>query len=138
MSNAFLPYLRWDVNSRVVIRSLAELNRILDQISSEAAVDMPVTVELFVNSETGLSATFGREESHVEFYSATNKPPVVGCSGPWSDDVLISFLHQGEYTEIERRYCVPAADARKALEQYFQTGDRPTNIRWNDGFVQTT
>ena len=125
------PQLFWEEANRTEVRSVEELDRLVDQLTVEARADMPLTVELHVGDETAMSIVVGREESHVEFHSAATHPPIVACHGPWNDDELIEFSHRGQYSELPRRYFVPIADAREALRRYFRTGTRPDNIAWS-------
>lgn len=129
---SFTPYLMWDENRRIDIQAQQDLDLVIDQLLMQTHRDIPLSVQLSVNLDSSLLITVGGEESHVEFYSKSAPTLVVGCRGPWNDDSLVAFTHGGEYSEIERRYCVPFAQARAALHQYFQTGQRPDNIEWND------
>ena len=123
-------HLSWHENEFVEVHSVDELDQLIDQLTMQAKQRMPFSIELSVNNATSLLIVVGREESHMEFYSGQSRPPIVGCVGPWNDDEFIVFSHRGHYSEIDKRYCVPVMDARKALRQYFQTGLRPNNILW--------
>lgn len=127
------PYLLWD-DKETRISSLEALDNLLDHLTVEAKQLMPFTVELHVNNDTGLLIVLGQTESPVEWYSAADRFPIMGAHGPWDDDNLLVFLHHGHYSELPKRFCVPIADAREALRQYFLTGVRPSNIHWNDPF----
>jgi len=129
--NIFTPYLAWG-ESMLEIHSPEELDQVINQLIEQGQKKMPLSVQLVANEESALLITVGSQESHVEFYSITEPVLVVGCKGPWDDNSLVAFTHGGEYSEIERRYCVPFASAREALNQYFLTGQRPNNIQWND------
>src|SRR5688572_23117793 len=114
------PYLLWDSDNRAEIYSLQELEQIVDRLTIQAEEEMPFSLQFCGNAERCLMFTIGGEESRMEFCSTTGKRLIVGCRGPWDDDELIEFTHAGQYTEIERRYCVPIADAREALRRYYQ------------------
>ncbi len=126
------PYLVWDMGQRSEVQSEEQLTHLIEQVVLEAQNDMPFTVEIRVSKDTGLSMVVGLNESHMEFYSESEGPLVVGCKGPWNTDELIAFLHWGEYTEMPRKFWVPFSSAKVAFFEYFRTGKRPNNIQWND------
>jgi hypothetical protein len=128
----FVPRMSWDVDNHVNILTKQDLDKTVDQLMEEANGSLPFSVEVSVNELTSLVITLGSEYSHVEFYSANSGPLVVGCRGPWDEDALIAFTHRGEYSEMELRYFVPMQAAREALRRYFESGERPDNIQWND------
>ena len=130
LNHVMTPHLVWHENEHAEVHSVDELDLLIDQLTIQAQQTMPFSIELSVNNETGLLVVVGCEESHMEFYSAQSKPPILGCVGPWDDDELIVFSQRGHYSEMYKRYCVPITEARKALRQYFQTGMRPDNIMW--------
>jgi hypothetical protein len=124
-------YILWDRNERTEFSSLEELEKLIDQLSAKAQeTNVPLGVQVCVYENTGLLITVGREESHLEFYSASDRPRGVGSLGPWDNDELIEGNFMGERSEMARRYWVPMADAREALRRYFQTGVRPDNMNW--------
>ena len=131
MGLAMTPYLLWDRDERANFESLNELEGLIDELSAKALKEnVPLGVQVCVNSTSGLLVTVGKEESHMEFYSETDRPRGVGSHGPWDDDTLIEGNFMGERSEMARRYWVPIADAREALRRYFLTGARPDNINW--------
>jgi hypothetical protein len=125
------PYILWDRDRRAEFRSLQELEQLIEQLTMQAEQDAtPLGIQIKLNPETGLLITVGREESHVEFYSTTARPLVVACRGPWDSDELIEANFMGEPSTIEKRYCVPIADAREAVRRCYLTSTRPDNITW--------
>lgn len=126
------PRLEWREDQFAHVKSLEDLDRLIDGLSEEAATGLPFSIELSMNSDTALSIVIGTEISHMNFFSMISVPHVVGCRGPWNDDELLVFLYRNEYSEMPRKYCVPVEDAREALRQYFVTGVRPQNVVWND------
>lgn len=125
------PYLVWDEDNRAEIDSVEELDRLVDRLTAEALEAVPFTVTLQVDDDTSMFIVVGRDESHMEFYSTACDPHLWSCRGPWDDDEHIEFLYRGHDSGIPKRYCVPIADARKALRQFFRTGgQRPENVEW--------
>jgi hypothetical protein len=122
----FTPYLLWH-NGKQEVNSLAELDALLDAL---ATTSQDFSVELCVNNLTALSITVGSNESHVEFYSEIEHPPVSICKGNRNADGRYLFLHQGEPSSVWKRDCVPIEMARAAMREYFLTKARPNNIPW--------
>lgn len=128
-----VAHLEWDRNERADAPSVQELDHILDRLTAQARASRPFSVDLFLDSGDALAIVVGGEVSVMNFYSPTHRPPVVGCRGLWSEDEaeeLIVFDFRGEYSEIEKRYTVPTADAREGMRRFFITGERPDNITW--------
>ncbi len=126
--------LEWDRNQRATVSSVQELDCLLDQLTREAAHSYPFSVDLILDSGDALSMVIGESITPVQFYSLTGHPLVVGCSGPWEGeegDQLFVFDHRGSYSEIEKRYTIPIADAREATRRFLATGERPHNVTWN-------
>jgi hypothetical protein len=129
-TKVYLARLEWDENQQADVHSLDELERLIDELSLQAQGELPFSVELYGNVDTCLSILVGGEVSHLEFFSAKSRPPVVVSSGPWSDDEFVVCTHRGHYSEMPKKYCIPVADAREALRRYFLTGERPDNVAW--------
>ena len=126
-----MPYILWDRDKRAEFHSLRELEYLVDQLTIQAEQDqMPIGIQIQLNSDTSLLITVGCAESHVGFYSTTARPLAVVCRGPWDSDELIEVNFMGEPSTVEKRYCVPIGDAREAIRRYILTGMRPDNIRW--------
>jgi hypothetical protein len=125
-------YILWDLNKRDEFSSLQELEQLIEQVTTQAKqTSMPIGVQIQFSPETGLLITVGREESHVEFSTANQRPLVAVCRGPWDSDETIEIDFMAEPSTIEKRYCVPILDAREAVRQCYQTGARPSNISWD-------
>ncbi len=122
----------WHDGEQADVASEQALNVLLVRLQAEAEETMAFSIQVSVNTTTTLLVTLGGAESHMEFYDRDSRPPVIGCCGERDSDELITFLHSGQHTEMERRYCVIAEQALQALYLYIRTGKRPTNVQWND------
>lgn len=49
------------------------------------------------------------------------------------DDVVGFHLLGQHHTEFERRHLIPTATARRVLREFFDTGQRPSSIDWEEG-----
>ena len=126
-----IPYLIWDEDNRVEIRSVEELEQLLDLLTVEAREDIPLSVELHVEEGISMYIVVGGEASPIAFYSATSRPPVIGGLGQYNNtDETIEYNHRGHYSVIRKQYAVPIVAAREAFRQFFQTRKRPNNIAW--------
>jgi hypothetical protein len=123
------PYMIWEDRKKEII-SFSDLEILLDILTQKALATSPFSVELFMDDETGFLMTVGANESHVEFYSKTEHPPVVACQGDFDSDELFDFLRQGEPSSVSKRSCVSREKAETAIRSYFLTKKRPNNIRW--------
>lgn len=126
-------YLEWDEHQCAEVSSVEELDRLLDQLTLQARNEQPFSVDLVADAGTALSIVVGDVIAPVNFYSPTGHPLVVGCSYPWEEDgdQLFVFFARGSYSETEKRYTIPIADAREAMRRFLVTGQRPDNITWN-------
>lgn len=112
------------------------LDELLDRLALKAYENkMPFTVQICLNDESGLLITVGNDISHMEFYSNSNRPPVVVSIGNWNEtqlDEVFVALHGGEPSTVQKKSCVPIEYARDAVRQYLETGNRPTNVNWSE------
>lgn len=125
-----MAHLIWNASKRTEVRTISELDRIVDQLIKEAEESHSFTVELSVNNKTSMVIVLGREVSHAEFYDSTSRPPVFSSRGLSDDDEPIVFFHHGHYSEVPRKYWIPSEDAREGLRCYFRTGSMPENLHW--------
>ncbi|HTK05722.1 MAG TPA: Imm1 family immunity protein [Ktedonobacteraceae bacterium] len=125
-------YLEWDKDQRAEASSVEELDRLLDQLTLQATNERPFSVDLVADAVPALSIVVGDVITPVNFYSPTSHPLVVGCLGRWEEDgdQVFVFDARGSYSEIEKRYTIPIADAREAMRRFLATGQRPDNIVW--------
>jgi hypothetical protein len=123
------PYLIWE-EERAEVRSVEELDAVLDRLTLQAKEDTPFTVELYITDATMLYIIVGRDESQVVYYASADKPVAVSSVGPWEDDEPINFLYRGYESSVPKRYFVPITEAREAMRRFFQTGAAPNNITW--------
>lgn len=123
-------YVLWE-DRRVDVGTVSQLDSLLDELTVAASTTLPIAATLHVGDDDALVIVVGGRESHVEYYSATARPPLIGCTGPWDDDQLVAFTFGGQYSEVPRRWTVPVEEAREAMRRFFETGKRPSNINWD-------
>ena len=117
------------------ITSAGRLEELLDELTLQAKqANMPFSVQIELEDDSAILITVGSEISHLEFYSASHRPPVVVSISPVSTDEeeIITFLHGGIPSTVSRTSCVPIPAARAAIQEYFETGRRPIHIHWSD------
>jgi len=124
------PYLIWDEDNRAEVRSVEELDLLVDRLTVEARESVPFAVELHVGERTSMFIVVGWKESHMEFYSPAYRPYLWSCRDLWDDDEHVEFFYRGHHSGVPRRYTVPADEAREAMRRFFHTGARPDNVAW--------
>lgn len=128
------PHALWYQDKTIEITSSQMLEELLDQLTTQAEkAKMPFTIQICLHNDSALLITVGSEISHLEFYSEAQRPPVVISIGKWDENENGSFTanHGGEPSTINKKSCIPIHAARNAVQQYFRTGKRPTNVNWN-------
>jgi hypothetical protein len=128
----------WETGMRPETREVASaesLEELLDELTLRAQeINMPFSVQIELEDDSAILISVGSGISHLEFYSASHHPPVVASLSQVSTDgdEIVTVLHGGIPSTVSRGSCVPIAEARAAVRQYFETGRRPTNISWSD------
>ena len=130
---------RWEIEFRDgepprELGDLAELDALLDRVSSEAPEGRPTGVHLFSPEGACLTLALGSEESVLGFIDASCEPPYFASKGEVEDvEPLFTFYVCSEHhTEVPRRNVVSTGAAREAAREFFRTGRRPENVAWEE------
>src|SRR5688572_32723407 len=105
----------------IEITSSNMLEELLDRLTILAKDDdMRFTAQIILNDDSGILITVGSEISHLEFYSASQRPPIVPSIGQWNigEDEIVIALHGGVPSTVQKNSCVPIEHARDAVRQY--------------------
>ena len=121
---------------RSPIGSLSELDERLDRLYAEAEAGEPFIVEL-VQPQRGAALGMGLgKTASVLAFKQSELPPYyqsVGDAEPLGGPHdLVVFYYQGQWTEFPAKGLVSMESARSAMRTFFQTGERPNNIRWEE------
>lgn len=114
------------------VDSPADLETLLDQIAAECELEeKPLLVSVNLPDGTSLAAGLGRQESVLNFVSASADPPSFTSSGTNSrDDKVVHFYYQGSWTEFPVKNLIPLSQAREAVRLFAKDGRRPQNVEW--------
>jgi hypothetical protein len=140
-----VPYeLEWTTDTasnaptleRREVQSPADLHALLDTLWTETQTGEPVIAELVAPHGASLGIGVGRAWSVAEFKSSPSEPPFYESVGGAEltdvpDDACV-FYYQGQWTEVPRETLIPSETAREAMRIFFETGNRPDNLRWKE------
>lgn len=116
------------------IRSREQLDDALDEIERHARANEPLIVDLISPLGASLRIGLGRQRSVLTFDSGSGMPPYLESSGDEtntnSDSIV--FYYGGHWTEFPASALIPKEAAREAMKSFFQTGERPNNVSWEE------
>jgi hypothetical protein len=111
-----------------------ELDQALHQVAAQCPPGHPIIVAIYVHgSQVGIG--IGLHESFVHI-----KPPKTGApesclitigGGQAKHGVVFYFLNTRP-TEIPQHNLIPTSQARGIVREFFQTGRRSTNVKWEE------
>ncbi|HVS04634.1 MAG TPA: Imm1 family immunity protein [Candidatus Dormibacteraeota bacterium] len=125
------PRIEWEENGRAEAASVEEVDRLLDDLAEQAR-ERPFIVELMSSAGDSLAIGLGREESILSWVQASGDPPYYASKGDRDSQGLVVFFYGGRWSEFPRSFAVGIAAARKAMRLFFETGQRPTNVEWDE------
>jgi hypothetical protein len=123
--------LSWD-DGEVAVRSVSELDALLDRLTAEAESGVPFMVTVARPDGATLSIGLGRAESVASYVSGSLDPPYFGSRGDGEREEHIEFVFGGELTEFPPGSAVPTEAAREALRVFFETGELSPKIGWEE------
>lgn len=59
-------------------------------------------------------------------------PPYYGSKADPQADGLVGFFYRGSWSEFLRTFAVPIANEREAMREFFETGQRPRTVEWEE------
>jgi hypothetical protein len=117
------------------VRSLAELDEILQELSKSYGGDNAILAELESPDGSSLAIGLGRSESVLNYVSPSGDPPYyssVGVKAESDDEDVVVFFFRGAWSEFPRRHLVPIAVARKAARYFFTHQGLFEGIEWEE------
>lgn len=117
-----------------------KLERLLDRLSAEAAATQPFIVEFATSAGARLGIGLGASAGSVLSFKQSDDPPYYMSAGrPESaGDNDVGFYYQGQWSEFPDEALVPVELARKAVEQFLATGERPEAQAYDAASTRTT
>jgi hypothetical protein len=123
--------VEWGEDDGAWVSSVQELDWLLDDLARTAA-DKPFVVELISHEGDSMSVGLGSEESVLSWVSADGNPPYYASRGNREAEGTVAFFYGGSWSEFPKWSAVPMAEARAVMRQFFQTGERPASIDWEE------
>ena len=125
--------LQWSqTKPPATVQNGEELDRLLDEIAATAGREFPISVRLHAHGcEADL--LLGLPESFVYLNEVSPKRYFITVGDSHADGVVGFHLLGQHHTEFERRHLIPTSTARRVLREFFETGQRPTSVEWEEG-----
>jgi Immunity protein Imm1 len=126
----------WGSGGRQVVRTVEELDALLDRIDDEARrTGRAQDVQLTGPGDAGtLGVVVGHDRSVLNHVPADGNPPYVISAGEQDEDRPFTFYVAGDHhSEALWRHTIPVAQAREAARTFLLTGRLDDRVRWTAG-----
>lgn len=123
--------VEWDEGAGAWVKSTEELDLLLNDLA-EAGIHKPLMVESISAKGDSLSIGVGSQESILSWIPAGGNPPYFASKGNPDAQGTVVFFYRGSWSEFPRWSAIPVATAREAMRQFLETGERPTNVNWEE------
>lgn len=120
----------WGLDGIKRVESLAELDEVLDVLSTQFRDERAVLAVIEAPSGASLAIGLGRASSYLNFIMASKDPPYYSSVGDADADGAEVFLFADEWSEYPKRNLVPIDVAREAARHFFEYGERTPRIAW--------
>src|SRR5262249_22568657 len=112
----------WE-NSEEEVRTVEELDRLLDKLHSQYPGERPVLVTIEIpESGDSMGIGLGREVSVLNYVSGSRDPPYFTSRGTCYDGPPLVFRFMGDLSELPRCCAIPVSVAREALRYFCRSG----------------
>jgi hypothetical protein len=125
--------LQWSESKPLIdVQTSEQLDQLLDEITATCNPDFPVSVILEAH---GFQAhiLLGLPESFIYLDEVSPTRHFITVGGSYIDGFVGFHLFGQHHTEFERRHLIPTATARRVLREFFDTGQRPSYVEWEEG-----
>ncbi len=122
----------WSREAPTPVKSLAELDALLDQLARDYPGDDAILVDVENLAGDGLAIGLGKDYSVLGFTSASGEPPYLVSKGFEASDELLVFYFQGHWTEFSMRNAIPISVARAAVREFLVTGKLTNTVEWEE------
>lgn len=122
---AVMAVVEWGVEQREEVRTVAELDALLERLAGEArAAGMPQDVQLTVDGAGTLGMVVGDDRSVLNHVPDSLDPPyMVSVGNEASDEPVVFYVAGDHYSDGPRRNTIPPADAQAAMRHFLTTGE---------------
>ena len=127
------PTLQWsETEPPAEIHTGEQLDQLLDQLTDTSRPVQVVSVRLQAHGcESDI--LLGLPESFLYLNEVRAARYYITVGDSHADGVVSFHLLGQHHTEFERRHLIPIATARRVLREFFDTGQRPTSVDWEEG-----
>jgi uncharacterized protein YdeI (YjbR/CyaY-like superfamily) len=122
--------LEWET-TQTDVRSVRELDQVLDRLTAQARATRPFVAQLFSADGASLGMGLGRDSTIMSYIPANLDPPYFHSVGKQDGDPLV-FYFGGDWSEFPRRQALPVSEAREAMRRFFANPSLPGNIEWEE------
>lgn len=126
------PHLAWGSGpkERSSVRSIEELDELLDRLQEEAAATQPFIVELIVPGAGSLGMGLGLDDTVLSYTPASLDPPYLRSAGPSEHGNDLVFYYYGDWTEFPRESAIALNSGRAAMRFFFEGGVLSNEVKW--------
>lgn len=126
------PTLQWSENEPPAeIHTGQQLDQLLDQLTETCRSERLISVRLQAHG-CEADILLGLPESFVYLKEGRAARYYITVGDSHVDGVVSFHLLGEHHTEFQRRHLIPIATARRVLREFFDTGQRPTSVDWED------
>ena len=130
------PTLQWSGNEPPAeIHTGEQLDQLLDQLTETCRPVRVFSVRLQAHGYEA-DILLGLPESFVYLNEVRAFRYYITVGDARADGVVGFHLLGQHHTEFERRHLIPIATARRVLREFFETGQRPTSVDWEEGLYR--
>jgi len=109
------------------------LDQILDRLTAETPADLPRLAELINATGDCLGMVIGADVSLLSFVGSSGDPPYyVSVGDRRVDGLFVFYVYGGHYSELPRRHCVSAGQARETMRVFLETGRLADHLLWEE------
>jgi hypothetical protein len=127
--------IQWsETEPAAVVATSHELDQVLHQVAERCTPEHPVIVAIYVH-DYQVRIGIGLHESfvHVERpKSDTSKSCLITAGGGRAKRGVVFYFLGTRPTEIPRHNLIPTSQARGIVREFFETGLRSPNVRWEE------
>lgn len=112
-----------------VLGDRSALTALLDELR---LVRPPIMCQLIGENGYNLTIGVGPDFGCVQHAANDGLPPYLMASGPWADDLQMTFVVGGTATPIDGRYRLPFAILQDVAATFVASGARSSAVKWEE------
>jgi hypothetical protein len=124
--------VHWTRGDSISVTTAEELDAILQPLHTDVSRADALVVAITSPAGDDLTLGIGRDTTVVGWTSADGDPPHFVSRGSTEEGDDLVFFYDGHWTDFPASRGIPVEDAFEAARLFVRTGERPTNIRWDE------